>query len=117
MVVLPLVVARKAEAEARKRTGEKVAQRAREGAQSRRSDVFAAARGGDADRVRKGVWEDGVDAAGGEVKRGHGQFVKAIPADPFQTLLHIAASRGDAGLVEWLNAHSESLFNTGDPTR
>ncbi|KAI0030386.1 hypothetical protein K488DRAFT_7394, partial [Vararia minispora EC-137] len=70
-----------------------------------RSDIFAAARCGDSDKVRKGVWEDDVDAAGGEVKARHEKFVKVMPADRSETLLHIAAKKGDANLVEWLNAH------------
>ncbi|KAI0320718.1 hypothetical protein OF83DRAFT_1047475, partial [Amylostereum chailletii] len=71
-----------------------------------RSEVFAAARRNDPERVKKGVWEDEVDAAGGEVKVGHGEFVKKMPVDRKETLLHIAAKHGDASLVEWLNAHN-----------
>lgn len=76
--------------------------------QTMRSAVFAAARRGDAAKVRKGVWEDGVDAAGGEVKIGHEQFMKVPPADVKETLVHIAAKRGDAELVAWLNSHSKA---------
>lgn len=72
-----------------------------------RSAVFNAARAGDASKVKKGVWEDDVDAAGGEVKRGCERFVSSPPKDPQETLLHIAARNGDADLVEWLDAHSK----------
>ena len=68
--------------------------------------MFAAARNGDAEAVKKGVYEDDVDAAGGEVKLGHDEFVKVVPKDRKETLLHIAAKRGDAELVEWLCSHS-----------
>lgn len=63
----------------------------------------------DATKVKKGVWEDNVDAAGGEVKRGCEAFVTHSPADPKETLLHIAAKNGDAELVQWLEAHSKSV--------
>jgi hypothetical protein len=71
-----------------------------------RCNVFAAARRGDAEQVRKGVWEDGVDAAGGEVKPGMEEFVRVPPKDPRQTLLHLAVVHGDVGLIEWLDRHS-----------
>ena len=68
--------------------------------------MFSAARQGDNEKVKKGVWEDEVDAAGGEVRRGCESFVKSMPADNSETLLHIATRRGDAELVEWLDTHS-----------
>lgn len=60
--------------------------------------------------MRKAVWEDGVDAAGGEVKPGMEEFLQAPPNDSRQTLLHLAVVHGDVGLVEWLDRHSMSLF-------
>ena len=68
--------------------------------------MFSAARQGDNEKVKKGVWEDEVDAAGGEVRIGCDSFVKSMPADKSETLLHIATRRGDAELVEWLDTHS-----------
>lgn len=76
--------------------------------QALRSATFAAARAREASKVRQGIWEHGVDPAGGEIKTGCENYVAAYPEDPMETLLHIAAEKGDAGLVEWLDAHSES---------
>ncbi len=39
--------------------------------------------------------EDDVDAAGGEIKRDCEKFVSQKPRDPQETLLHIAALKGD----------------------
>jgi len=36
-------------------------------AQTKRSQVFANARKGNSETVKKGIWEDCVDAAGGEI--------------------------------------------------
>lgn len=99
---------KKAEAEASRKNAEKKARALQEQLQATRSKTFAAARRGDASAVRKGVWEDNVDAASGEVRKGADAFVKSPPADPKQTLLHIAAKNGDADLVEWLASHGES---------
>ncbi|EJD34931.1 DnaJ-domain-containing protein [Auricularia subglabra TFB-10046 SS5] len=73
------------------------AQTLRERTQAIRSEVFAAARRGDSARVKKGVWEESVDAAGPE-QLGAGQ--------KGETLLHIAAARGDIDLLEWLDKHN-----------
>ncbi|KAI0699695.1 hypothetical protein BC835DRAFT_524043 [Cytidiella melzeri] len=73
--------------------------------QSLRSAVFAAARSGDAEAVKRGVWQDAVDAAGGEAKNGCESWVNPPPHDPHETLTHIAASRGDSNLLEWLDTH------------
>jgi hypothetical protein len=72
--------------------------------------VFAAARQRDADKVKKGVWENSVDAAGGEIKPNCSEFVRNEPEDPNETLLHIATKHGDLDLVEWLDAHSECFL-------
>lgn len=61
--------------------------------------------------MKKGVWEDAVDAAGGEVTTGGAQFVQAPPSDPQETLLHIAARNGDHALVKWLDEHSKWSLN------
>ncbi|KAJ6525655.1 hypothetical protein B0H19DRAFT_586137 [Mycena capillaripes] len=100
------VEAKKAQAEAQRSKAEAKARTLQQQAQSKRSAVFAAARAGKQDKVKSGVWEDGVDAAGGEVKAGCDVFVKTAPNDPQETLLHIAARNGDKELVAWLDAHS-----------
>lgn len=103
-------------------------------AQARRSEVFAAARAGRADLVRKGVWEDNV--AAGEPERlpgfvadqdaekenvGVGQKGKGKKSDKddkesVETLVHIAAKRGDAELVEWLIDHGALLLRDSSYT-
>ena len=97
---------KKAKVESSKRSAERAGWLLKERAQRLRSEVFAAARRGDSERVKKGVWEDEVDAAGGEVKIGHEEFMKSMPEDRNETLAHLAAHHGVADLVEWLNAHS-----------
>lgn len=59
--------------------------------------------------MKKGIWEDNVDAAGGEVKIGSEEFFNPedLPKDSHETLLHIAASKGNKELVEWLVNHSK----------
>ncbi|KAL4067911.1 DnaJ domain-containing protein [Scleroderma yunnanense] len=97
---------KKAEAESQRRQAAETAQAQQQRAQTLRSAAFAAARAGDAKLVKKSVWEDSVDSTGGEVQTGCEKFVKKQPEDPRETLLHIAAQKGDVDLVEWLNAHS-----------
>lgn len=98
---------KKAQAEAsRKSAADKVRLRL-ERSQESRSTVFAAARRGEVEKVQKGIWESGVDASGGEVKKGAECFVKDPPKDPLETLLHIAARKGTVSLVEWLDTHSK----------
>ena len=77
-------------------------------AQEKRSQVFTNARKGDSEAVKKGIWEDCVDAAGGEILDTEELDGFAQPADPKETLLHIAARLGDSVLVEWLVDHSTS---------
>ncbi|KAF8212016.1 hypothetical protein K438DRAFT_1957806 [Mycena galopus ATCC 62051] len=100
------VEAKKAQAEAQRSKAENAARTLQQQAQTKRSAVFAAARTGKQEKVKTGVWEDNVDAAGGEVKTGCAAFVKTAPQDPQETLLHIAARNGSKELVEWLDAHS-----------
>jgi hypothetical protein len=97
---------KKGEAEASRKKAEGAARAQQQRAQTLRSATFAAARAGDAAKVKKGVWEDNVDAAGGEVKKGCEGFVTKAPTDPKETLMHIAVKNGDADLVQWLDAHS-----------
>jgi hypothetical protein len=97
---------KKAKAKSDRQTAEKAAQNLLQLSQATRSAAFAAARSGDAARVKKGVWEDGVDATGGEIKPGCEAFLPQTPQDPRETLLHIAAKNGDSDLVQWLDAHS-----------
>ncbi|KAJ7271992.1 hypothetical protein B0H12DRAFT_1008394 [Mycena haematopus] len=99
------VEAKRAQAEAQRSKAEATARKLQRQAQTKRSAVFAAARAGKQDKVKAGVWEDNVDAAGGEVKVGCDAFVKTAPKDPQETLLHIAARNGDKELVEWLDTH------------
>ncbi|KAI0748076.1 hypothetical protein C8Q80DRAFT_1170004 [Daedaleopsis nitida] len=98
--------AKKAEAAASRMTVEQKVRTQQEQAQTRRSDVFAAARRKNADVVKKGVWEDNVDASGVEILKGSEGFVKDPPADVKETLLHIASNNGDLDLVQWLDSHS-----------
>ena len=78
-------------------------------AQEIRSAVFDAARKGNPESVKKGIWADGVDAAGGEIKPGCANFVKNPPEDPMETLMHISATKGDLDLIKWLDSHSTSF--------
>ncbi|KAJ7047013.1 DnaJ domain-containing protein [Mycena alexandri] len=98
--------AKKAKVEAQRSKSEANARSLQQQAQAKRSAVFTAARAGKSAKVKSGVWEDGVDAAGGEVKAGCDAFVKVAPKDPQETLLHIAARNGDKELIEWLDSHS-----------
>jgi len=94
-----------------RQSASKVLASQREKMQALRSKVFAAARNGDAATVKKGVWEQDVDPSGGETKPGCDHLVRQKPADPRETLIHIAARRGDKDLVEWLGSHSLSPFS------
>ncbi|KAI0336488.1 hypothetical protein GY45DRAFT_1315875 [Cubamyces sp. BRFM 1775] len=98
--------AKKAEAEASRKSAENKARQRQEQLQTLRSKAFAAARRKDSAAVKKAVWEENVDAAGGEIRQGAEAFVKNGPADPEETLMHIAAKNGDLDLVEWLDSHS-----------
>ena len=100
---------KRAQAEASRLKAEKAIRDRHEHAQRLRSAVFAAARSGDAAKVKQGIWEDEVDAAGGEIKSGCETFIQA-PKDAKETLLHIAVKNGDAELVAWLDAHSRVLM-------
>ena len=102
---------KKADAATQRKTAEQKARTTQQRTQTVRSDVFAAARSGDAEKVKKGIWADSVDAAGGEVKSGCETFIKSKPADPLETLSHIAARRGDKELFEWLDTHGTSDDN------
>lgn len=99
--------AKKAQAEASRQSAKNKARQQLQRSQNTRSQVFAAARRGDAEKVKKGIWEDEVDATGGEIKRGGEEFVKSLPTDPMETIMHIFARSGDADLIEWLIAHSK----------
>ncbi|KAG8943055.1 hypothetical protein FRC00_011411, partial [Tulasnella sp. 408] len=100
--------ARRVGAEKRAQEEERKAREALERPQRIRSAVFEAARKGNAKAVKKGVWEDAVDAAGPEVLPRAVDLVKERPADwnTLETLLHIAVSRGDQELVAWLIKHN-----------
>lgn len=74
--------------------------------QDLRSAVFGAAHSGDAAKVKAGIYENNVDAAGGEVRKGSESLITQPPKDPLETLMHICAKRGDIDLLEWLDTHS-----------
>lgn len=99
---------KKARADAERKKSEQAARKRMQNSQTTRSAVFAAARAGHTEKVKKGIWEDSVDAAGGEVRDGCQEFVKSPPKDPKEALLHIVAKTGDLNLVEWLDSHSAS---------
>ncbi|KAG6851252.1 hypothetical protein H0H93_011688 [Arthromyces matolae] len=100
---------KKVAAEARRQKDQEAMRVRLETAQKTRSAVFKAARNKDVDRVQRGIWEEHVDAAGGEVKDGCHDLVQIAPRDPQETLLHIAAGHGDHDLVKWLDGHGAEL--------
>jgi len=99
--------AKKSQAKAKAREAEQTAQRMKERAQTLRSNVFQAARDKNSVKVKDGIDEFSVDASGGEVRTGCEEFVKILPDDPRETLLHIATKNGDADLVEYLDRHGK----------
>ena len=99
---------KKAEAEATRKAAEKKARSLQVQVQNLRSQIFAAARRKDAAAVKKGVYEDNVDASGGELRQGSESLAKKTPVDLKETLLHIAAKHGDVDLVQWLDSHGMS---------
>lgn len=101
--------AKKAQAKVKSRKAEQTAQIVQERAQARRSAVFQAAREGDVAKVKEGIYENSVDASGGEVRPGCEKYVKVLPKDSQETLLHIATKNGDASLVEYLDRHSKYI--------
>jgi hypothetical protein len=82
--------------------------------QRKRSEVFKMARSGDAEGVKKAIWEQNVDAAGGEYLVGMKEdpiFAKSwkdADCDLNETLLHIFARSGELDMVKWLIDHSMS---------
>ncbi|EKM55365.1 uncharacterized protein PHACADRAFT_95543, partial [Phanerochaete carnosa HHB-10118-sp] len=100
---------KKAQAEASRKSAESKAKALQERSQALRSAVFSAARSGDAQKVKKSVYEDHVDAAGGEVKRGCDAYMTTSPKDPSETLSHIAANYGDVDLLQWLDTHGADM--------
>ncbi|KAF9265549.1 DnaJ-domain-containing protein [Marasmius fiardii PR-910] len=97
---------KKVDADAERKKAEAAVRTQRMKTQTLRSSVFNAARSSDAKKVKSGIWESNVDAAGGEVKPGYEEFVKMPPNDPKETLLHIVAKRGDLELLSWLDSHN-----------
>ncbi|CCM02082.1 uncharacterized protein FIBRA_04159 [Fibroporia radiculosa] len=97
---------KKAQAIAAQKSAEQKARAQHQHLQMLRSEVFDAARRGDVEKVKKGIWEDNVDAAGGEIRKGSEAFIVRSLQDEQETLLHIAAKNGDLCLVEWLDSHS-----------
>ena len=107
---------KKAQAKAKTKKAEQTAQTLQERSQNLRSSVFQAAREKNSAKVKEGIYEFSVDASGGEVRPGCGKFVKILPKDPQEALLHIATQNGDADLVEYLDRHSKSFFGVILPT-
>ncbi|KAF9526992.1 hypothetical protein CPB83DRAFT_908003 [Crepidotus variabilis] len=99
---------KKAKLDKERRLSEERARALKKKAQENRSAVFVAARQGDSVAVKKGIWENAVDAAGGggEITLDGASFVMNKHEDAKETLLHIAASKGDLDLIEWLDSHS-----------
>ncbi|KAJ4497955.1 hypothetical protein C8R41DRAFT_820335 [Lentinula lateritia] len=100
---------KKAKAHAQRQQAEDAARSQREKVQKNRSAVFQAAREVRVEDVKKGIWENDVDAAGGEVKSGHEDFVYTVPKDPKETLLHIAVRNGNLDLVDFLDKHGAEM--------
>ncbi|KIY72080.1 DnaJ-domain-containing protein [Cylindrobasidium torrendii FP15055 ss-10] len=98
--------AKKATGEMQKKQAKAKVANAKQASQKKRSQVFAAARAGKVDQVKKGIWEDQVDATGGEILLGCDEYVATRPKDPKETLLHIASQKGDVDMVEWLQTHN-----------
>ncbi|KAF8921113.1 hypothetical protein CPB85DRAFT_1269435 [Mucidula mucida] len=103
---LDAIKAKKTQAENERKGAEATILNARKKVQTLRSSVFAAARAGQFDKVKQSIWEDGVDATGGEVNPGCDEFVPKMPKDPKETLVHIAVKHGNLELVEWLQSHN-----------
>jgi hypothetical protein len=106
---------KKKEGRAKARNEQKqTVQETRRASQRKRSDVFKLARSGDAEGVKKGIWEQNVDAAGGECLVGMGddpiflESSKDAGYDLKETLLHIFARHGELEMVKWLIDHSTS---------
>jgi hypothetical protein len=100
--------AKKEQAEAARKLASDKAKEIKRKSQATRSAVFAAARSSQSEKVKKGVWQDSVDASGGEVATGCDKFAKGNLENPRETLLHIAARLGDLELVKWLDLHGIS---------
>ena len=96
---------KKAHVETSRKAAEDKAREQQRQTQMLRSAVFAAARNGDVAAVKNGIWQDAVDAAGGEIRNGCETWVKSPPKDPQETLAHIVANAGERDLFEWLDTH------------
>ena len=79
--------------------------------QKKRSAIFAAARGGRWEQMKKGIWEDNVDAGGVEVLTGLEEIVPKSK-EPKETLLHLAAKAGATDVFKWLTNHGGCRWNT-----
>jgi hypothetical protein len=101
---------KKAKAQAEREAAAKSVRSQQERLQTLRSAVFAAARKGEVDKVKKGIWEDQVDAAGGEICNGCSSLSQKEPQDPSETLMHIIAKQGNKEVLEWLASHGEYLI-------
>lgn len=102
-------IKKKEKAEANRKAAEAHARAQSGHAQKLRSAAFAAARRGDAAEVRRLVWDESVNAGGGEVLDDMNSALDKKPKDGAETLLHIAAIQGNVELVEWLVKRSKYI--------
>lgn len=78
--------------------------------QKKRSAIFIAARANRWEQVKKGIWEEHIDADGVEVLIGLEEIVPK-PKEPKETLLHLAAKAGVMDIFKWLVDHGACTWH------
>lgn len=101
---------KKAEVEDSRKFAAAAARSLQEKSQRARSEVFAAARASNTQKVKRGVSENNINTVGGEVLKGFEDLARIGLIDTKETLLHIAAQDGNLELVKWLDTHSKPLL-------